>query len=124
MPPHTASATRKIGTSASGIAPDSNVRGGGGRVVVHTGPMTEHSDPSEDQSPTRRRRPVEEAAEGVDQAALDAYDLDGDGRISLTENVRGELGMLDAAPRAGRGARTEGKVARATHRLLDKLDND
>jgi hypothetical protein len=66
-----------------------------------------------------------DAAAAADDAELDAYDLDEDGRVSLTENVRGELGMLDA--RAAEVAEEEGlkgKLGKAAHRLLDKLDND
>ena len=66
---------------------------------------------------------AEEAEEA--EAELEAYDLDGDGRISLTENVRAELGMLDAhAEEVAEQPGLKGKVAKATHRLLDKLDND
>ena len=88
--------------------------------------MTEHSDPSEEQvADEAAGDPVDEAAESVDQAELDAYDLDDDGSISLTENVRGELGMLDAhAAELAEEPGLKGKVARVTHRLLDKLDND
>jgi hypothetical protein len=67
----------------------------------------------------------EEAPEAADAAALDAYDLDDDGRISLTEDVRGELGMVDArAEELAEQPGLKGRIARAAHRLLDKLDND
>ena len=55
---------------------------------------------------------------------LEAYDLDGDGRISLTEDVRAELGMIDAQAAEAAEVGFKGKVAKAAHRLLDKLDND
>ncbi len=67
----------------------------------------------------------DEASQAPDQAALDAYDLDGDGRISLTEDVRAELGMIDAhAEEVAEQPGLKGKIAKAAHRLLDKLDND
>jgi hypothetical protein len=69
---------------------------------------------------------IAEKVEGeAEEAELEAYDLDGDGRISLTENARAELGILDAAAEeAAEEPGLKGKVAKATHRLLDKLDND
>ena len=66
--------------------------------------------------------PSDEAAE---EAALEAYDLDGDGRISLSEEVRAGLGIADAhAEELADEPGLKGKVAGAAHRLLDKLDND
>ena len=91
--------------------------------------MTEPSDvdrtPDTD-SNTGTDAEAEAAAEdAAEEAELEAYDLDGDGRISLTENVRAELGMLDAhAEEVAEEPGLKGKVAKATHRLLDKLDND
>ena len=87
----------------------------------HTGPMTEQRDADEPEIPTEG----DAADNAAEEAELDAYDLDEDGRVSLTENVRGELGMLDA--RAAEIAEEEGlkgKLGKAAHRLLDKLDND
>ena len=91
--------------------------------------MTEQSDvdrtPDTD-SNTGADAEAEAAAEdAAEEAELEAYDLDGDGRISLTENVRAELGMLDAhAEEVAEEPGLKGKVAKAAHRLLDKLDND
>jgi hypothetical protein len=88
--------------------------------------MTEQSDA--DKTPEANIDADElpdEAAEAADEAALEAYDLDGDGRISLTEDVRAELGMVDArAEELAEKPGIKGKVAKAAHRLLDKLDND
>ena len=70
--------------------------------------MTEHSD-----------------ADEPDEVALEAFDLDHDGNISVTENARAELGILDAqAEKAAEEPGVKGKVAKAVHRVLDKLDND
>jgi hypothetical protein len=64
-------------------------------------------------------------ADGSTPAELDAYDLDGDGRISLVEGERARLGLVDArleelAERDG----ITGKLAQAAHEVLDKFDND
>jgi hypothetical protein len=97
--------------------------------------MTEQRDADEPEIPAEGEA-VAEAGEpaaneaaadeaSAEEAQLDAYDLDEDGRVSLIENVRGELGMLDA--RAAEIAEEEGlkgKLGKAAHRLLDKLDND
>ena len=77
--------------------------------------MTEHSDPSEDPvvDDGRRTTLLTRLWRAVGQAALDAYDLDDDGRISLTENVRAELGMLDAhAGEMAEESGLKGKVGR------------
>ena len=101
-----------------------SVRGGGEPGGVHTGLMTEPSDA--DRTPDAEAEALpDEGAEAADEAALEAYDLDGDGRISLTEDVRAELGMIDAhAAEEAEKPGFKGKVAKAAHRLLDKLDND
>ncbi len=66
-----------------------------------------------------------ETTDGPDEAALEAFDLDGDGRISVTENARAELGIVDAqAEEMSDEPGLKGKIGRAAHRLLDKLDND
>ena len=64
-------------------------------------------------------------ADEPDEAALEAFDLDGDGNISVTENARAELGILDAqAEKGSEEPGVKGKVAKVAHRVLDKLDND
>ena len=56
---------------------------------------------------------------------LEAYDLDGDGKISLIENERARLGIVDARLEqiADEGG-VKGAVADAAHRVVDRLDND
>jgi hypothetical protein len=67
----------------------------------------------------------DEGGDGPDEAALEAFDLDGDGRISVAEDARAELGIADArAEELGEEPGLKGKIGRAAHRLLDKLDND
>jgi hypothetical protein len=56
---------------------------------------------------------------------VDAYDLDADGKISLTEMGRAQIGIVDArleqiADHDG----ITGKLADAAHKVLDALDND
>jgi hypothetical protein len=68
---------------------------------------------------------VDEIEDAAEQVELDAYDLDDDGKVSLVENVRGELGMIDAhAEEVAEEPGLKGKLAKAAHKLLDKLDND
>jgi hypothetical protein len=86
--------------------------------------MTEQRD-ADEPAPFADADAATQEEVAAEEAELDAYDLDEDGRVSLTENVRGELGMLDA--RAAEIAEEEGlkgKLGKAAHRLLDKLDND
>lgn len=64
---------------------------------------------------------VEEAA----PEEVEAYDLDDDGKVSLVELGRAQLGIVDArmeelAEREGLG----GKLAEAAHKVLDAIDND
>ena len=69
---------------------------------------------------------VRQHASAAERAALlDAYDLDGDGKVSHTEAARAQLGIIDAGlgSRAKRGG-IIGKLAAAAHRILDRFDND
>lgn len=87
--------------------------------------MTDERDDRAEADEEHAEEVTDEDARAPDQAALDAYDLDGDGRISLTEDVRAELGMIDARAEAlAEQPGVKGKIAKAAHRLLDKLDND
>lgn len=65
---------------------------------------------------------------GDDVAAeldLEIFDLDHDGKVSATEDMRARLGIVDARLEeiAGEGG-IKGKLADGAHHLLDKLDND
>jgi hypothetical protein len=64
-------------------------------------------------------------AAGGGDATVEAYDLDDDGKVSIVEGARAQLGVLDAelAQTAEQGG-LKGKLAGAAHHLLDKLDND
>ncbi len=63
--------------------------------------------------------------EHLTEEQLAAYDLDGDGKISLLENERARLGIIDARLEqiAGEGG-VKGAVADAAHHVIDRLDND
>ncbi len=60
-----------------------------------------------------------------DEAELDAFDLDQDGKISVVEEERARLGVVDARLEAiAEEGGVKGKLADAAHRVVDKLDND
>lgn len=53
------------------------------------------------------------------------YDLDGDGKISLMENERARLGIIDARlEQLAEEGGVKGFVAGAAHHIVDRLDND
>ena len=56
---------------------------------------------------------------------LETFDLDHDGKVSATEDMRARLGLVDARLEeiADEGG-IKGKLAEGAHHLLDKLDND
>jgi hypothetical protein len=61
----------------------------------------------------------------AEDAALDAYDLDEDGKISVIESERARLGLVDARmEELAEEPGIKGKLAEAAHKVLDKLDND
>jgi hypothetical protein len=64
-------------------------------------------------------------AAGGGDATLDAYDLDEDGKVSIIEGARAQLGVVDARlEQLGEHPGVVGKVAEAAHHLVDRLDND
>ena len=64
-------------------------------------------------------------AAGAGDATLDAYDLDDDGKVSLVEGARAQLGVVDARlEEAAEHGGVVGKLAEAAHHLVDRLDND
>jgi hypothetical protein len=61
----------------------------------------------------------------AEDAALEAYDLDEDGKISVIESERARLGLVDARmEELAEEPGIKGKLAEAAHKVLDKLDND
>lgn len=58
-------------------------------------------------------------------AAVEAQDLNNDGKVSITEELRSELGVVDARLEAiAEEGGIKGKLAKAAHEIVDKLDND
>ncbi len=66
-----------------------------------------------------------ERVEHDEAVRLDAYDLDDDGKISLVEDARANLGVVDAQLEAlADEPGLKGRLASAAHKITDKLDND
>jgi hypothetical protein len=62
---------------------------------------------------------------GGGEATIEAYDLDEDGKVSIVEGARAQLGVVDARlEELGEQGGIVGKIAEAAHHLVDKLDND
>ena len=60
-----------------------------------------------------------------DELDLETYDLDGDGKISVIEAERARLGLVDARlEEIAEEGGVKGALAEATHKVVDKLDND
>jgi hypothetical protein len=80
--------------------------------------MTSQQDQPNDRGP-HELSPEDEAVE------LDNFDLNNDGRVSIVEDVRAELGIVDARlAQIAEQDGIKGKLAEGAHKLLDKLDND
>ena len=60
-----------------------------------------------------------------EELELETFDLDHDGKISIAEQERARLGLVDARLEeiAGEGG-IKGKLAGGAHHILDKFDND
>jgi hypothetical protein len=68
----------------------------------------------------------EQEPDGEDlEALVDAYDLDDDGKLSLIEQERARLGVVDARlEEIAEGDGLIAKIADVTHKVVDRLDND
>lgn len=56
---------------------------------------------------------------------VDAYDLDDDGKISIVEMGRAQIGIVDAhMEELAEHDGVTGKLAEVAHKVLDALDND
>jgi hypothetical protein len=61
----------------------------------------------------------------AEDAELEAFDLDHDGKISLVERERARLGIVDARlEEIAEEGGVKGAIAEGIHRVVDKLDND
>ena len=59
------------------------------------------------------------------EAAVAAQDLNDDGKVSIVEELRSDLGVVDARLEAiADEGGVKGKLAKAAHEIVDKLDND
>jgi hypothetical protein len=59
------------------------------------------------------------------EAAVAAQDLNEDGKVSIVEELRSDLGVVDARLEAiADEGGVKGKLAKAAHEVVDKLDND
>jgi hypothetical protein len=59
------------------------------------------------------------------EAAVEAQDLNEDGKVSIIEELRSDLGVVDARLEAiADEGGVKGKLAKAAHEVVDKLDND
>ena len=60
-----------------------------------------------------------------DELELETFDLDHDGKISTSEDLRARLGIVDARLEeiADEGG-IKGALAEGMHKIVDKLDND
>ena len=59
------------------------------------------------------------------EAAVEAQDLNDDGKVSIVEELRSEIGVVDARLEAiAEEGGVKGKLAKAAHEIVDKLDND
>ena len=60
-----------------------------------------------------------------EESYVAAFDLDGDGEVSAVEDARATLGLADARlEQIAEEGGAKGKIARAAHKIVDKLDND
>jgi hypothetical protein len=66
-----------------------------------------------------------DATPAEEEARIEAFDLDHDGKVSYVEGARAQLGVVDARlEEVAKEGGIMGKAAETAHHLLDKLDND
>lgn len=93
---------------------------GTGAREGHTGGMSDEREGDEtarvaDNVPTPEEQEI----------LLDAYDLDGDGKVSIVEDARATLGIVDAKlEEIAEEGGVRGKLADAARKVVDKIDND
>lgn len=97
-------------------------------TTVHTGVMSDEpttpADPDDADHDEGIVQPVG-SPEHATAEQIEAYDLDGDGKISLMENERARLGIIDARlEQIAEEGGVKGAVADAAHHIVDRLDND
>lgn len=87
--------------------------------------MNDAGTPEPAEDTTETETPDGQPDDSAEAAQLAAYDLDHDGKISLVEDARARLGIVDAHMEevADQGG-LKGKLANVAHKILDKVDND
>ena len=76
-----------------------------------------------DETPTPESTHELTAEELADELA--AHDLDEDGKVSIIEDQRGKLGIVDAhLAQIAEEDGVKGKLAEIAHKVVDHLDND
>ena len=85
--------------------------------------MTSSDEATDPQEP--QEHAGQETFEEAMEVELETFDLDHDGKVSFVEDVRAEIGIVDARLEeiADEGG-LKGKLAEGAHKVLDKLDND
>ena len=100
--------------------------------------MTEHDVSSDDTQPTaidHAALPDDGAPDSApddsahvetdEELELETFDLDHDGKISIAEQERARLGLIDARlEEIAEEGGIKGKLAGGAHHILDKFDND
>lgn len=82
-------------------------------------------DDASDQTPATDAAADQADAADARDAELDAFDLDHDGKISIAEDARARLGLVDARlEEIAHEGGLKGKLADGAHHLLDHFDND
>jgi hypothetical protein len=87
--------------------------------------MADGDDDRDDPDEAVTSEPDSEPGEDDETVVLDAYDLDHDGKVSIIEDARARLGVIDASlEEHAKEPGVTGALADVAHRALDKLDND
>lgn len=74
---------------------------------------------------TDDQRDVQPPTAEEQAAAVEAQDLNEDGKVSIVEELRADLGVVDARLEAvADEGGVKGKIAKAAHQVVDKIDND
>ena len=88
--------------------------------------MSDHTPDDEQHQEPHFVQPVGASEAGsATEDQLEAYDVDHDGKISILENERARLGIVDAKlEELSEHDGITGAVAKAAHKIVDRLDND
>ena len=74
---------------------------------------------------TQHGHEFDEATPEEHEASVEAQDLNDDGKVSIVEELRSEVGVVDARlEEIAEEGGIKGGLAKAAHEILDRLDND